>query len=873
MEKSSLVPPSSPGQAGDVYRDLLEWSAALPVWQNELLRRVLRTKALPPQDVDELAAAAVAENEQQASKYQRLSTGDLPAVAASSEHRVLVALKEVRNVNALRADQTLTFGPRLTVIYGDNAAGKSGYCRVLKRVYRARVVDDILGDVRAETPASGAASATFVTKSADGAERSLSWVDGSAVASAGRFAVLDGACSLTYVRGGTLAVGPAGIDVLDRFAVELDRVKRQVGAAAAAVQPSKKALQHLETDTESGRFVKSLSSSTSDAQVAAATSWTPTLDAEIARLEASITAGKSSTPSARRLALRARSEALHALCAHFEGWLPVVSVDGVTDLKNAVSGLADAEAALSAARSLGDEAVSAERLTGSAWVDLVRAARRFVQAAHGSDEGAAAAALSIDGRCALCWQELDESARSRLERFQRHLEGAAQKAKEAAQSRYDGLLSRVDGTAPTLSAPDEALIAPVDGLADRLRALALDITTRRDAIRAALESDQWPVVTEIASAALQELRTLKAQADAERAALPSSDAQASEQLAALELQRRELVARKGLVDAVDALREFVKNTREYQRLSSADSAINTRAVSNKAKELHAKHMTERYARLVEEELCELRFRRQKPVLAQKTDKAKVEVKPLVSTEMKHLAAEKVFSEGERTAIALACFLAELKLGDDPSGLIFDDPVSSLDHNVREHVARRLVAAAKERQVIVFTHDLAFLADVREQAEKIQCIDCAFRTLTATEHAAGLVEEDEPFGARNIKKRIGVLRTVLVQVEGASKRGEPQTMRVHARDFYDKLRSTWERFIEERLFAQVVRRLERNVMPGALSRVVFTPQLAEKVHEGWRRCSAAIEAHDHAPAAGQQSYSLGEMKQDLQRLLDAEKETG
>jgi hypothetical protein len=109
----------------------------------------------------------------------------------------------------------------------------------------------------------------------------------------------------------------------------------------------------------------------------------------------------------------------------------------------------------------------------------------------------------------------------------------------------------------------------------------------------------------------------------------------------------------------------------------------------------------------------------------------------------------------------------------------------------------------------------------------------------------------------------------VLVETASKRGDPQALRMHGREFYERLRSTWERFIEERLFAQVVQRLERNVIVGALTKVVYNAELAEKVLEGWRRCSTAIEAHDHAPAAGQQSYSLEEMKQDLQRLVDAE----
>ena len=57
------------------------------------------------------------------------------------------------------------------------------------------------------------------------------------------------------------------------------------------------------------------------------------------------------------------------------------------------------------------------------------------------------------------------------------------------------------------------------------------------------------------------------------------------------------------------VRQFVRNTLEYQRLKAAENAINTRAASNKAAELHAKHMTDRYADLVDHELRELRFRR------------------------------------------------------------------------------------------------------------------------------------------------------------------------------------------------------------------------------------------------------------------------
>jgi recombinational DNA repair ATPase RecF len=520
--------------AGDVYRDILEWGATLPLWQQELLRRVLPERDLPVAQIEELAAAAVSESEQQPSVYAPLSLADLPATASVQDARALLRLSRVRSVNALRSDQHLTFGPQLTIVYGDNGSGKSGYARVLKKVYRARVVEDILANLGSEQPSLDPCAATFTTKGADGAEVSVEWLDGTPIVNIGRFAVLDTACAGTYIRGGALAVGPSGIDVPRRFTEELDRVKNHIGRLMAASAPNKTALQRLENDTEAGRFIKGLSSATID-------------DAALASL--------------------------------------------------------------------------------------------------------------------------------------RHWTGA-------------------------------------------------------------LRSDL--------------------------AALPATDADAEAQLSALERTVLELTTRRSVSESIGSVRIFIATTRERQRLAQAERAINTRAASVKASDLHKKHMTARYAELVDEELRELRFRRRRPILAQATNKGTVQVTPLVSAELSHIPAEKVFSEGERTAIALACFLAELRVGDDPSGLIFDDPVSSLDHNVREHLARRLVAAAKTRQVIVFTHDLAFLADLREQAKKIQVVECAFRTLTATDYDAGFVEDEEPFGARNVGKRIKALRPLLGEIERAAK---------------------------------------------------------------------------------------------------------
>ncbi len=80
----------------------------------------------------------------------------------------------------------------------------------------------------------------------------------------------------------------------------------------------------------------------------------------------------------------------------------------------------------------------------------------------------------------------------------------------------------------------------------------------------------------------------------------------------------------------------------------------------------------------------------------------------------------ILSEGEKRALALAGFLAELKEVGVRHGIVVDDPVSSLDHARMEAVAKRLVKEASAgRQVIIFTHNLFFHYAVLEAAKDMK----------------------------------------------------------------------------------------------------------------------------------------------------------
>jgi wobble nucleotide-excising tRNase len=56
--------------------------------------------------------------------------------------------------------------------------------------------------------------------------------------------------------------------------------------------------------------------------------------------------------------------------------------------------------------------------------------------------------------------------------------------------------------------------------------------------------------------------------------------------------------------------------------------------------------------------------------------------------------DKILSEGEQRAVALADFLTEVGLNPSSAGIVLDDPVTSQDHYRKDRIARRLVAEAK-----------------------------------------------------------------------------------------------------------------------------------------------------------------------------------
>ncbi len=202
----------------------------------------------------------------------------------------------------------------------------------------------------------------------------------------------------------------------------------------------------------------------------------------------------------------------------------------------------------------------------------------------------------------------------------------------------------------------------------------------------------------------------------------------------------------------------------------------------------------------------------------------------------------ILSEGEFRCIALAAFLAELSTTNNESGIVFDDPVSSLDHMHRRNLAKSLVNKAEKRQVIIFTHDIHFLHFLEEFCRTKQ-MEIKYHHITKRPDLTktGICFEDLPAKARNINLRTKELFVRLNYQKEFYVTGNQSKWYEAVKVFENDMRFLWERSVEE-FISDVLKRFSNRLKTQNLPMLTALELEDCKImREAYARCSEW--AHD------------------------------
>jgi ABC-type cobalamin/Fe3+-siderophores transport system ATPase subunit len=850
-----------------ILQEIQKWSVAQPLWQQDAISRIYAKPELSADDYEDLYALLKTEHkipDEKDRKAVPLDAGQVAVPPPAGKVIQIAAVKNLQNVNALAADQRLSLGTTgLTVIFGENGAGKSGYSRVFKHACRARDRSDgILPDAKKKVEDTGPAQATFELV-VDGQSTEVAWKHGKETPEElSSIAIFDSHCARAYLDNtGDFAYVPYGLDILKKLVDVAAKLKEKATKEHGENLPDTTAFSELaKTKTAVGTLLSQLSEKTKADAIEKLATMSEVETKQLADLVAAL---NEADPKQKAQVLKNQATRFGELATRITMALTHVNEERLGNLVLAVNEAQRSKAAADTASAAFKDLLGLLPGTwGDAWKRLFKAAQTFALESHADKEFPN---LGAESACPLCQNELGKAGHSRLHIFHEFVQQKVEQEAKTAQELVDTKIANLKKADLNLlidKALKEELVAHNPKLGDLCTEMQTYLTERRNSMVAAASPEgDWANLVVKFESPVDALTTLKAELEAEATRFEATtDEEAKNKMILL---RDELDARSklGQLKAV-VLAALAKYQHRFKLWNCVTAAGTTAPISKHATKLSETLATKDVVDRLNTELQSLNVHELAVAMKSSSPKGKTQYKLVLELETKREASD-VLSEGEQRAIAIASFLAEANLNQGQCGMVFDDPVSSLDHARREYVARRIARESLVRQVIVFTHDLFFLNVLLDEAREVGP-EPVCRSLRRSHAGYGITDETIPFEGASTKDRVGILRQMLVDATRHHKANQERVYKVMARDIYAHLRMSWERGVEEVLFNKAVLRFRKGIETSRLGQVSVTPEDITAITAGMGKCSN-YTGHDGAMQAHLATPLPAEITQDIDAL--------
>lgn len=788
----------------DVHEEVRNWLCQQPDWLQEAAEILLASGSASDDDIHTLVER-LKTAEGQCITATRSFDALAPVTALTNTVR-LVAIGDISGIENLNPRNPLTFGTgNLSVIYGHNGSGKSGYTRVLKRVCGKPRSAELAPNVFEPPPAVRKCRITYLV---DEEERQPEWATTDAPIEELRAVdIFDADAALFYLREETaVAYTPPAVALFEALAAVCDRIKGRLDASQRTLISTLPTLPGEYVETVAGKAFRGLTAETRDTEVRQLTEWSEADAQALATLSQRLSIADPATLARNKRGSKSQVDELANLVRS------AAAAFGESRLEETRTSRKTAQTrrriAAESAR------VSSARLEGvgsDTWMAMWEAARSYSQAAYPDRDYPV---TDGDSRCVLCQQGLDEEAKDRLQDFEAFVQGELEKQASAAETTYKQALSAL----PTVQTHSQiATHCQAAGLTEaewteQLGAFWQRVSAAREALlegEVNLAAVPITLPDELLAALAQRSEILEREVTQhERDATASDRTQAAK-------DKLELEARRWTAQQAEAIRGEVDRLRQHAQYNAWKSMANSRPVSIKAGEIAEQVVTQAFVERFNRELVALGASRIRVELVRtRTARGRALHKiRLKGAQTGRDIPDSVLSEGERRVVGLAAFLADVADQPYSTTFVFDDPISSLDHDFEWHVAVRLAQLAKTRQVLVFTHRLSLYGAVEDAAKKLgdewkkqhlfkHCIENYSGT-------AGHPVDQAAWNA-NTTKANNILLDRLNAAKKAGDEGGADAYRQLAQGICSEFRKLLERTVEDDLLNGIVRRHRRSV---------------------------------------------------------------
>lgn len=836
--------------------DIVAFTQALPYWAQFLAERLLSGWQLSDADYQQAYQFLL----EDAGLLEKSARTDIKIVCKGGfgDYKNDLQLKKITGVmgiNALVPDQVLELGANLTIIYGANGSGKSGYIRLLNNVFITKGDKTILPNIHdTGTPAIKAAEFTFES---DGKTLDLKYPEDCGEAVFKQFSVFDEKAVHAHLnQKNQFEFRPAGLSFFADLNESYKKMEElmQTNVDIKSLRTDYTAL----FDGESGikTLLSQLSAKTEKSDLQGFMPFTAEDKAERIKLEAAKAELMALKKDKEIEDLQQQHGLLETLKQSTQHINRFFSDEQLTKAANKIKDCLLKEQAASSHDISQFEKAGHQEIGGIEWREFLTAADAFARKQDKEDMKYA----QPDDNCLFCQQPLTAEARALINTYWSFIKSKAEQenkdAQAALQSSKDAL-SKID----LKILPDTGILhkwltenhaAELAALTKQLKAqkslqakLVADIEAKKVNAYEAVQIDTVPLDTLMTgiTTKIAELNEDKPMEAVEK----------------LQKQITLLNHREKLADHLPGIEKAIDNLKWCDSAAKAKSKINKRDITNREKELSGLYFNQAYIDQFNAECT--RLKGDFGINVNHTGSGGTSFRQLT---LKGKTPSDILSEGEQKVISLADFLAETILSGVNKGIVFDDPVNSLDEKRKGNIAERLINESANRQIVVFTHDLVFVSQM-----------ITFCQENGREHVCHWIEQRDGKpgyislkNAPSYEKEYRNQNIPLKYAADAKKIGTSAKEREFLiKEGFTSLRTCYETLVINSLFKNVVQRFNERISMEAFKEVNFTTEMRNELYAGFTECCKYMEGHSHSDALPYRKPELSDLDAEIQRYID------
>lgn len=841
--------------------EVKKFAIGLPYWAKFLAEKILSGNAVSDNDINTsyffllelLKLTEETEKPEISIDYNSANAGSYKA------DLLLTKLENVVGVNALTENQTIEFCPNLTIIYGANGSGKSGYIRLLKNVFYSKAPETILSNIHIEN-GHKPINAKFTFKS-NNTEILLEFAE-KYNAEFEQFAVFDGKSVLSHLENkNEFEFRPAGLGFFADYTNAIIRVEQKLIVDIQTKQSGytandlsalfdgnseiKTLVQNLKAETKIDDLKKNTPFSDEDK------SQKETIQKQYDEL---LLASIGKEKEIKNL------EGIKSLLSQNKQAIEKLNQYFTTEvIAKVTAAIIECVTKVATAKAEGIQNFKTDNIEGigtAEWKNFIVAAETFAKTQKAEN----AIYPEVGDNCLLCQQPISDEAQKLVLNYWTFIKSVAEQSAKQAQEKLDKAKQSYENLNFDLFPQDNSLtIWLTEKYPNELEALKQKLSEQKSIAQNIVSDIESKIAKERAEIKISvEQHTTTEAAIATYIKLLKEDEQ-SKELEKILSSKLLLEHKEKFNTHFSKFETYVSNQIWLKKANKADYA--KRKITDTEKALSHKYFNQKYIDTFNDECKKLNGNF--GIDINHTGSAGKSYRQL---KLKGRNPNSVLSEGEQKVIAIADFLAEMHLSEVNRGIIFDDPVTSLDEKRKSEIAERLVKEALLKQVIIFTHDLVFVSSLIGHCKENNAgNDCHWIENVDGSKPGTIWLRNTPSFEKDYKTS-GKAQGYYDE----AKKLAPEQREDKMKNGFAALRTSYETQVVFGLFKGVVQRFEERVSVDSLKSVFFTTEIRDEILDSFYQCCRYMEGHSHSDKYAYKKPELENLNEEIKRFDEIKK---